>query len=130
MTWLLIDTHAAGHVRAVWLFSDRQPEELLFEGRAAALLPKLARAWRKRAKTLSGIVLVTGPGSFTAVRTGAVYANLMARWLKLPLYPLRVDEALDLAAITARLMQGELPAAGYAAPVYDREPNITEPKLV
>lgn len=128
MTWLLIDTHAAHRVRTAWLSSETKPEEKVFDARASELLPKLARNWKKRAKNLSGIVLVVGPGSFTSVRTGAVSANLIARWLKVPLYPLSVEESLDLAAVTARLAQGEVAPTGYAAPVYSAEPNITFPK--
>ncbi len=128
MTWLLIDTHTASRVRAAWLQVDAKPKELVFEGRAALLLPKLARTWSTHAKELAGIVVVAGPGSFTSVRTGVLQANLLARFLKVPLYSASIEETEDLHDLTARLQAGELMASGYVAPIYDAEPNITMPK--
>lgn len=37
---------------------------------------------------LSGVIVVTGPGSFSAVRVGVTTANIIAAFLNIPLYPL------------------------------------------
>lgn len=98
------------------------------EGRSITSLPLIEKSVGTRAASLEGICVVEGPGSFSAVRTGVLDANLLSRLWKLPLFGVRVDEAQDLDALTERLVAKSLKKKSYVAPVYDAEPNITVPK--
>ena len=92
--------------------------------RSHAILGEVMAAM-KRAKKLDGICVAAGPGSFTAVRTGVLIANTLARLRRLPLYGVDAGQATDLAGLYRDLAAGAIPAAGYVAPVYSAEPNIT-----
>jgi tRNA A37 threonylcarbamoyladenosine modification protein TsaB len=117
MAWLFLDTHENGRVRYAWREQDgRVLKEVEKEGRASLLLPLIAKDLAKF--KITGIAVVNGPGSFSAVRGGVLDANLMARLLKVPLVAFAAGEAFD---------PGRLPSE-YVAPVYDAEPNITIPK--
>lgn len=124
MAWLFIDTHSPEGSRYAWLKAGHPTKAVVVAGRSSKLLPRLAKDWRGR--ELDGVCVVVGPGRFTSVRTGVLYANLMSRLLSVPLVGIRAEESLDLDALAARLPG--LPAIEYAAPVYDAEPNITLPR--
>lgn len=123
MAWLFIDTHAPEAFR--WGFLDQTPRVETKQGRAHDLLAELPSVNNLKTQ-IHGIVVVSGPGTFTAVRTGVLVANVLARTLRLPLVGVSVAEANDLMALFRSL--GGRPAVTYVAPVYDREPNITQPK--
>lgn len=91
----------------------------------AHFLPALLAGCARWKDDLSGICVVRGPGSFSAIRTGVLYANLLSRLLRLPLFSISAEEAADLRRVAKRLEYGALRSASYVAPVYDREPNIT-----
>lgn len=122
MSWLFLDTHASSAFRFGTLTDGKAPSVKTVEGRAYELLPKLVNV---RQKDVDGICVVAGPGSFSAVRTGVLYANLLARLWNVPLVGVSVDEAEDLARLTDSLLANERNAVSYVAPVYDAEPNIT-----
>lgn len=126
MAWLFIDTHENGRVRCAWLEAGRVVARREREGRASILLPLIAKDLAKR--RLSGVCVVEGPGSFSAVRGGVLDANLIARFLRVPLVAVSAADAHDLEGLAARLAAGDVSASAYVAPVYDREPNITVPR--
>jgi len=98
-------------------------------GRSNAYLPALARVAKEGAwASVDGICVVQGPGSFTAVRTGVLIANLLARVRRKPLIGVAAEDAQDLDSLAERIAQGLFPLSGYVAPAYDAEPNITLPK--
>ena len=80
---------------------------------------------RRKVKKLDGICVVAGPGSFTAVRTGVLIANLIARLDRIPLYGIAAAQAQDLDGLYRDLAAGAVPTSGYVAPTYTSEPNIT-----
>lgn len=124
--WLFLDTHAPGQSRFAFFERGKPIKPVQIEGRASALLPRLAKQW---GRPLAGVCVVAGPGSFSAVRAGVLQANLIARLLKLPLVGVTVDEAGDLEALHRELRDPRLKlAVPYVAPIYDKEPNITTPK--
>lgn len=124
-----------------WLFLDSSERGLL----RLALMPEAGRLIQKTirrprvnvpvevasfmdvgdTKDLTGICVVAGPGSFSAVRSGVLAANLLARFLHVPLAGVSVAEASDLSVLRGRLAMNDVPAVSYVAPVYDAEPNIT-----
>lgn len=126
--YLYIDTHDRTGYTVGTLAVDRVRVKR-FEGRSQGMLPKLdAVMKRAKGKAWKGIVVVAGPGSFSAVRTGVLDANLLSRFLRLPLYAVTVTETAQLDRLVERLEAGEFVPQSYVAPVYDAEPNITIPK--
>ncbi len=73
---------------------------------------------------LSGIIIFSGPGSFTSLRIGHTVANALAVSLDIPIVGTRGDDWLDAG-------QKALPKAkpGQAVwPFYGAEANVTRPK--
>ncbi len=126
MAWLFLDTHAKDRVVYAWIEGGRVTKRVEKEGRATVLLPLIA----KNMKKIEGVAVVAGPGSFSAVRTGVIDANLISRLLHVPLVGLSVDEASDLDHVAQTLCATGYVLRDYVAPVYDAEPNITVPKPV
>ncbi len=102
----------------------------MYPERPVALLGQLFGRDRAKLMSCEGVCVVAGPGSFSAIRTGVLYANLLARLLKRPLIALSVAESATLEDIQASLKQRYSNPVEYVAPVYDAEPNITIPRTV
>jgi tRNA A37 threonylcarbamoyladenosine modification protein TsaB len=75
-----------------------------------------------------GVCVVSGPGTFSLIRSGVLVANLLARLLNKPLVGIESSKASNLELLASTLDSMRLPPNAYVAPVYDREPNITLPK--
>lgn len=119
MAWLFLDTHQSGLVRLSWISPEGKVLKTVEkEGRAAVLLPLIAKDMTRF--KITGIAVVAGPGSFSAVRGGVLDANLIARLLHVPLLSFKVGEAFDPSRAPVN----------YVAPIYDAEPNITIPARV
>lgn len=74
---------------------------------------------RRKWQDMRGIIVNAGPGPFTSVRTGVSVANALAYSLKIPIYPMQGDiSKYDLKNPKERI-----------APIYDKPPNITWPKV-
>ncbi len=125
MTWFFLDTHRPHRSRVGWLLDSGTSKVKTIRGRSQNLWRIIPKDWGKRVKTLSGICVVAGPGSFSAVRIGVLYANLLSRFLKKPLIGVSVEEAKSLSRLGRDLRQKSHTTAPYVAPVYDAEPNIT-----
>ncbi len=128
MGWLGIDTRTNGHSVVSWVEGE-QIETIQVEGKAARALPVLARLIEDRKEGIEGILVASGPGTFSAIRTGVLYANLCARLLKIPLIELTEEEAMtnQYPQIIQSYHAGTRSASAYVSPIYDREPNITIP---
>jgi tRNA A37 threonylcarbamoyladenosine modification protein TsaB len=125
MAWLFIDTARPSHFRFGTL-SSAKPRITTVSGRAGRLLPSLNRAYGIAGlRSVEGVCVVHGPGSFSSVRGGVLVANLLARLLRKPLVGVDRMGAEDLGRLTANLMGGDMPAVSYVMPTYDAEPNIT-----
>jgi len=129
MSWLFLDTHAPGMVR-VGRFDGTRNSVRTLEDRAPAALLEVARQFH--GEKPDGVCVVAGPGSFSSVRTGVLYANVLARWWRVPLVGVRSDEAEEskLPDLASRLAEGRIHPVAYVGPIYDAEPNITLPKTV
>lgn len=123
--WFFIDTHRPGQFRAGWLGPKAAVK--VYKKRADKLLQQsgASKTWKKRC---TGICVVAGPGSFSAVRLGVLYANLLARLSPVPLIGVSVQAAEHLPMLYTKLVAGQISSTIYVAPVYDAEPNITVPK--
>ena len=129
MAWLFLDSHERGNSRLGWLDGAR-PRIKTMSGSAGRLLNELAKQ-RKQLDAAEGVCVVSGPGSFSSVRTGVLYANLLSRLLRIPLVGVTVEEASDLNALSLKLQATRPPGyqpVPYIAPIYDAEPNITVPR--
>lgn len=93
------------------------------------ILRSLFSRERARLEACEGICVVAGPGSFSSIRIGVLYANLLSRLLRLQLVGVSVEEAADRNALVERLKTHAPSPSVYVAPVYDMEPNITIPRV-
>lgn len=83
-------------------------------------------------RELEGIIVVKGPGSFSALRIGLTTANAMAYGLNIPVVGVKdgefekiVEEGMrKLKRLGSRAESGAS-RKGYVMPEYGREPNIT-----
>ncbi len=125
--WVFIDTHTPRRSRLGWLKEDGPHSLRTYQGRPPLLLRQLFKN-RARLEVSAGICVVAGPGSFSSIRIGVLYANLLARLFRKPLKGVRVEEASDLRAVYKQCVQDGRVGAAYVAPIYDAEPNITFPK--
>ncbi len=122
-TWLFLDTHERGSVRFGWITSEKVDVRMI-HARAGDLLVILASD-RERLQRMTGVCAVAGPGSFSAVRTGVLYANLFSRLLHVPLVGVSSEQGQDLSLLQRALVDGLLEPSTYVSPIYDAEPNIT-----
>lgn len=125
---MMIESTQVGGAR-VWRVNGEGRVELLDASLTAArLLRVLKEEVELRAPAF--IAVVAGPGTFSAVRVGVIYANLLARWYRVPLFSLTKEEVASTDTLQVwyeRLQAGMCVPVGYIAPIYDREPNITTP---
>lgn len=128
MVWLFIDTRNRDDARIAWIPKEGKIVARNAPGRGAAALRAVEKDWDNHAASLKGIIVVSGPGSFSSIRTGVLYANLFSRFLGLPMYEMRGEHEIDLETIRRLAVSGELQKKSYIEPVYDREPNITVPR--
>ncbi|HVQ44052.1 MAG TPA: hypothetical protein VMT30_03740 [Candidatus Saccharimonadia bacterium] len=103
-------------------------EDAWTSGRALAdqLLARIARFTEPHGgeAALSGIIVFSGPGSFTSLRIGHTVANALADSLGLPVVG-AMGEDWPQAAIKSL---ADTPPGRPALPHYGAEANITKPK--
>ena len=131
MGYLLLDTRVSDEAKAWWL-SEAGEETWQAAGRAQGILGVIARERSRFTAELGGVAIVAGPGRFSALRIGILYAHLLAHWYKVPLYALTsADVATEeaRAAAVGAIRTGATPETTYVAPLYDREPTITIPRV-
>lgn len=90
------------------------------------LIDKLFLTNKIVAKKIKGIIIVTGPGAFSRLRTGVVTANTLAFALKIPIAGVNLQEADNLEKIIILGMK-KIAKGGdkIVEPFYGKEPNIT-----
>lgn len=94
---------------------------------AGKILLAIEQLLKKQKKSLKGVIVVSGPGPFTAVRLGVVVANTVAWSLHIPITGIKRTAFSTLAdlgskstALMKRAKKGKL-----VVPFYGKEPNIT-----
>lgn len=87
-------------------------------------IDQLFKAGRLNRSALKGLLVVQGPGPFTAVRTGVVLANALAFSLAIPSAGVSLDAWNQPQKYLVRLQK-----ALSIKPKYGRPPNITYPKV-
>lgn len=123
-SWLYIDTRTRASAEFGWVSPTGHVKLWKVEPGSPGLMSSLAKKIKPlNLKDCLGICLVSGPGSFSSVRMGALAANLLSGASSLPLYALTAGADFKPAQVRF-LMRGLKPVV-YAAPIYDQEPNIT-----
>ncbi|MBU0731316.1 tRNA (adenosine(37)-N6)-threonylcarbamoyltransferase complex dimerization subunit type 1 TsaB [Patescibacteria group bacterium] len=79
-----------------------------------------------KVRDLEGIIVVIGPGSFTAVRVACVIANTMAYVEKVPLYGFKQAEYNKLEDLLKKIKTRK--EKSYLEPFYGKRPNISKSK--
>ncbi len=130
MPLLVLDTCVRGEARA-WMVEERCETCWQAKGDVQHVLRGI-HEHRTELSRLDGIAIVAGPGRFSALRVGIVYAHLLARWVRVPLYAITREEMETPEArafLEKNIREGKKQATHFVVPVYDREPNITTPAL-
>ncbi len=82
------------------------------------------------AQKLHGIIVVVGPGQFSALRTGIAFANTFGFTLDIPVVGILKEEGAatdDLIHRSVALLHKKKRFSP-VAPLYGKEPNITTPR--
>ena len=77
----------------------------------------------KSPEEIKRIMIVNGPGSFTASRVSVSIANTFAFVHGIPMFPIENPGRLSLTSLMALLKK--IPEHAFVIPAYDRAPNIT-----
>lgn len=84
----------------------------------------LCRAQKSDISSLTGLVIMSGPGSFTSLRIGHTVANALADSLDIPVAGGHGDDwIIDALKRLATVKPGE-----FAWPLYGAEANVARPK--
>jgi len=95
------------------------------------LLPTIDQILKKTKisiKKIQGIVVVSGPGPFTAIRIGIATANALAFSLNVPVISFLKDDFNSLEDLAKKLIETKLAKniSQLAVPTYGKEPNIQQ----
>lgn len=101
-----------------------QSDRLLFS------IDKILKENKLKIKDLKGVVVVKGPGAFTAARTGVVVGNTLGFTLGIPVVDVTAEEFKnDEELIKIGFQKLKKAKIGkFILPFYGKEPNITKPK--
>lgn len=127
-----MNTSVFGEVSVAVVKEDGMTKETR-QGKSDNLLAMVDKILKKRKifpESLRGIAVVSGPGSFTAVRQGVVAANTLGFLFGIPAVGVRLDEFGnddELMTIISRKIAKARPGDN-VVPFYGREPNITKPR--
>lgn len=116
--WLCDNAKSEPTLALEWESGRTLSEDLL--GRLKALLEDSAKTFQD----LTGIVIYSGPGSFTSLRIGHTVANALATSLKIPIAGAQGDNWLDYGCREIESMK----IGVIAMPFYGAEAHITKPK--
>ncbi len=116
--WLLAPSQTPAEASLVWESGRELSDELLTQ------ISRLLNEGNHSTFDLSGIVVYSGPGSFTSLRIGHTVANALADSLSIPVVGVRGDDWLT-SGIKALI---KAKSGKPALPFYGAEANITRPK--
>lgn len=106
-------------------------EKFLSNGKhSEKLLPLIDECFKKnklKFKSIGSVVVISGPGHFTALRVGIAFANAISFALNIPIHSLKLDEYEKLKRLKGKDFYKFFPKKRdkVVVPFYDREPNIS-----
>lgn len=119
----LVDTELNKIVTEISWQSNRDESEMLL-----ANIDKLCKKAGIEANNIDGVLVVSGPGSFVAVRIGVVVANTLVQNLSIPLFAMNTFEFLDYA--TEQKFENIILEAGgkdiYVYSIKDKQHNMSK----
>lgn len=98
---------------------DTRPEDFF------RLLIADLHSWDVGLDALQSIAVVTGPGSYTSLRTLTTLANTLAFALRIPVAGMKALENSQDGEIFVRMVRLKS-SAGWVTPAYAHPPNITK----
>ncbi|MFH1890055.1 MAG: tRNA (adenosine(37)-N6)-threonylcarbamoyltransferase complex dimerization subunit type 1 TsaB [Candidatus Kuenenbacteria bacterium] len=114
---ILVNEQGAVLVKKSIQAKYKQSEKLL------ASIKKVLEVKKKKIKNLTGIIVVKGPGSFTALRIGIITANTIAFGLDLPAAGVMNGEVREMIEQGLKILKRSKQFSP-VMPEYGREPNI------
>ncbi|HSX02029.1 MAG TPA: hypothetical protein VLI05_01810 [Candidatus Saccharimonadia bacterium] len=131
---MILALQTADATSRLWLIDEGstqppKPVSVRESGRALSdeLLPQIMAVVQERAielQDLTGLVIFSGPGSFTSLRIGHTVANALAESLKIPILGTQGEGWLKDGL---QQLKGAQPGQ-IALPHYGAEAHITRPK--
>lgn len=96
-------------------------------------IDQLLRRARTHLSDLQGLVVATGPGGFTAVRSGVVVANALGLALGIPVKGMigefsSITDMLSTSRFSRLCSAFRHPTPSFARPAYGAEPHISRAK--
>ncbi len=111
----------SGHVQKCLRIAA--PPESVF-----ASLVKTLQAWEMTWEMITSIGVVTGPGSYTAMRTSITIANTIAFARHLPLCGAKGKAEATDESVFLKLAKGKAKIGPWILPAYGAKPMITKAK--
>lgn len=105
-----------------WDGGQNQSEELLSK------VDELLTDGKLTISDLSGIVVVSGPGSYTGLRVGVASANALAYALNIPVSEVTFQEKEDFNKIVESSRKAKINSPVLV--IYNHPPHITTPKKI
>lgn len=116
------------------LIKVRQKASRPSGGLVLKLIDRLLKKGRVSPNNLKAVYVACGPGSFSALRTGVVIANTLAKSLNIPVIGLKTDEVITDQGLLKLIKKKRFNLKSSSTfkpvvPFYGKEPNITMPKI-
>ena len=91
------------------------------------LLVNIEKIVGRKLKNLKGVIVVKGPGSFTALRIGLTTANVLAWSLSIPIIGLELNDGLSNEELITKGYRQIIKKKKFKIilPMYGQEPKIT-----
>lgn len=127
-----INTAVADEATVFLFDGEKIKKEMIREtkDKLVILIDKIFKKNKKMAENIGGVAVVSGPGSFTAVRSGVVAANVLGNLFQVPVIGVECREFKNEKEFLkigyekmTKTKKGKI-----VLPVYGKEPNITKPK--
>jgi hypothetical protein len=129
---LILDSSRSSDLRVGLFFRRLQTLRRQYDHPASSqlllLVDALMRQHKIKSKHIRGIVVASGPGPFSALRTGCAVANAMSFALKIPAVGVKGDLTMRELAEQGIKMLKHAKVGTIIAPHYGKPPNITKPK--
>jgi tRNA threonylcarbamoyladenosine biosynthesis protein TsaB len=123
---MILVLKTADHTTKAWLYKDGKVAQSFDWESGRTLSDQLLARLQTLTdfKNLTGIVIFSGPGSFTSLRIGHTVANALADSLHIPVVGTSGDDWIAEGLKIVHSAKPGLPAL----PHYGAEANITKPK--